>query len=263
MKLNRLDLKKIMYEFNTLANRLLQADFQDYDGVLSKFIRFIAGTEIINDFISDCGECDQDLEQEFKEVQTGHAIFSLGDTDKEEVCNTYAILRYAAEHNIKVAQTIAMSYSYSRKYQEILKDFNDRVTMVLIRHIETYLTKVGIDMGLDDNIVYSITIKNGQVIIANDNATINASNNVNQIDIGSLEEIIEIIKKEAAASDLSSENIDILNSSLEVVREEAKANKPRKHFIKTALAGINAIKGTTEFGAAVATLMQFIQPLIG
>ena len=135
--------------------------------------------------------------------------------------------------------------------------------MVLIRHIETYLTKVGIDMGLDDNIVYSITVKNGQVIIANDNATINASNNVNQIDIGSLEEIIEIIKKEAAASDLSSENIDILNSSLEVVREEAKANKPRKHFIKTALAGINAIKGTTEFGAAVATLMQFIQPLIG
>lgn len=49
---------------------------------------------------------------------------------------------------------------------EKLKDFNNRVTMVLIRNIETYLTKIGIDMGIDENVSYNITVKDGQINIA-------------------------------------------------------------------------------------------------
>ena len=50
--------------------------------------------------------------------------------------------------------------------------------MVLIRHIERYLTKVGIDMGLDEKVVYNVTVQNGQAIIANDNANVTATANV-------------------------------------------------------------------------------------
>lgn len=55
--------------------------------------------------------------------------------------------------------------------------------MVLIRHIERYLTKIGIDMGLDEKVSYLITIENRQVNIANDNSTINATNTVDGIDV--------------------------------------------------------------------------------
>ena len=34
MKLNRSELKKIIYDFNSISNRLLQADFEDYNDVL-------------------------------------------------------------------------------------------------------------------------------------------------------------------------------------------------------------------------------------
>ena len=262
MRLNRNDLRKIMYEFNTLANRLLQADFKDYEGVLAKFIRFISNTEIINDYILDCGECNQDMNLEFSEVKTGRATFELGNTDEEEIRNVYAILKYAVDNNVKIAYTIAMSYSGSRKYQEILKDFNDRVTMVLIRHIEIYLTKIGIDMGMDNKVVYNITVKGGQVNIANDNATLLASNIANGIDLQRLSELLEEIRKEADKNSFVTDEKEAIAINLDVIDEEMKGEKPRKNYLKMAVSGLKAIKGTAEFSAAVAALVQFIQPLI-
>lgn len=263
MKLTRTELKKIQYEFNAMSNRLLQADFNDYGDILKKYIIFLDGTEIIRDYIVDCGDCDQDMEKEYKEVRSRHAIFELGNTTEEEVRNIYAILKYAVENNINVSHDIAMSYSGSRKYQEILKSFNSRVTMVLIRNIETYLTKIGIDMGLTENVSYNITVKDGQVNIANDNATISATNSVSGASIDELAKLISEIKLAAESSNLSSDDAEMVSSNLEVIQEEVKADKPRVGFLKTAISGLKAIKGTAEFGAAVVALVQFIQPLIG
>ena len=49
----------------------------------------------------DCGSCSWDLQEEVREVQTscGRAIFSTGDTEEEEVCNIYAVLKYLVETN--------------------------------------------------------------------------------------------------------------------------------------------------------------------
>ena len=69
MKLNRKELRKIQYDFNSYSNRLLQANYQDYAGVLAKFVRYIDGTPIISDYIHGCGSCEWDLEKEIKEVQ--------------------------------------------------------------------------------------------------------------------------------------------------------------------------------------------------
>ena len=54
MRLNRNELRKILYDFNSFSNRLLQADFQDYTDVLKKFLNFINNTPIIFDYILDC-----------------------------------------------------------------------------------------------------------------------------------------------------------------------------------------------------------------
>lgn len=262
MKLNRKELKKILYDFNSISNRLMQVDFQDYNPVLMKFINFIKNNEIIYAYIKDCGICEQNLDMEFQEVGSsyGEAIFSLGQLDEEEVRNVFAILCYISEKNLEIHYGVAMGYSASRKYQDKIEGFNDRVVMVLIRHIERYLTKIGIDMGLDEKVTYSIAIESGQVNIANDNSTINATNTVNKIDITKLTELIQTIKD--CTESLSEDDEDILASSLEVIQEEASAQTPRKGFLKTSISGLKTIKGTTEFSAAVATLIQFIQPLL-
>ena len=77
-------------------------------------------------------------------------------------------------HN-SIYHGVAMGYSSSTKFQDKIKGFNERFIMVLIGHIERYLTKVGIDMELDDKVVYNVTVHKGQAIIATDNASVNTA----------------------------------------------------------------------------------------
>ena len=262
MKLNRAELRKIIYDFNSISNRLLQADFQDYNTVLLKFIDFIKSNDLIYGYIESCGECEQDLEKEFKEVagSYGRAIFSLGSLDEEEVRNVISILNHIVENDIKIHYGVALGYSNSKKSQDKVKGFNDRVAMVLIRHIERYLTKIGIDMGIDERITYSITVENGQVNIANDNSTINATNTISTVDYDKLIKLIDEVEKNTKG--ISEEDYETLVSSIDVIKEEIKSTNPRKSFLKTAISGLKGLKNTAEFAAAITALIQFIQPFI-
>lgn len=261
MKLNRADLRKILYDFNSISNRLLQADHSEHTKVVSRYVSFIKDTPVIYDYILDCGTCDQNMDVEFDEVRQsyGSCIFALGDTDAEEVRNVFAILEYIAEKSVDVSIAIAAGYTSSNKYQDRTKAFNDRVVMVLIRHIEGYLTKVGIDMGLDEKVTYSITVSNGQVNIASDNATITATNNVG-VDLDRAALLINEVK--AASAGITGDDKETLTDSLEVIEDQMKEDKPKKSLIKTALAGLKAIKGTVEFATAVTALAEFLQTIL-
>ena len=261
MRLNRNELRKIQYDFNSFSNRLLQADFQDYTDVLEKFLNFINNTPIILDYILGCGQCDWNLEDEIKQVQSsyGRKIFSTGDTEEEEVRNVYAVLQYIADKSIEVHYGIGVGYSSSNKFQDKIKGFNESFVMVLIRHIERYLTKVGIDMGLDDKITYNVTVQNGQSIIATDNANVTATNTVGA-DAGELAKLIADVR--ALSGNLSSEEQETVSDSLEVIEAEASSDKPKKGMLRTAIAALKNIKGITGFGEAVIALSEFVGTLI-
>lgn len=265
MRLNRKELRKIQYDFNSFSNRLLQANFQDYTDVLGKFLSFINSTPIIFDYISACGECDWDLEDEVNQVQSsyGRMIFSTGDNEEEEVRNVYAVLLYIVERSIDVYCGISMGYSSSRHYQDTIKAFNERFVMVLIRHIERYLTKVGIDMGLDEKVVYNVTVQNGQAIIANDNANVTATANIG-VNANELKQLIEAVRQNA--NTFEAEEKETVSDSLEVIEAEATSEKPKKGMLRTALTALNNVKDTVkcaaEFGAAVTALTQLVAPLL-
>jgi len=261
MRLNRRELRKIQYDFNSYSNRLLQANYEDYTGVLGKFLNYIDSTPIIIDYIRDCGDCKWDLETVVKDVQVsyGRKIFGTGETEEEEISIVYAVLHYLVETNNPVFRAVAMGYSHSDKYQDKIKGFNERFVMILIRHVERYLTKVGIDMGLDEKIIYNVTVENGQAIIATDNATVNATNQVG-FDVSELKKLIAEVQ--SAASALTPEEQETVSECLEVIETEATAEKPKKGMLKTALSTLSAIKGIVEFGSAVAGIVEFVGPLI-
>jgi hypothetical protein len=259
MELNRKELKKVMLDFNNISNRFMRVNYQDYNSVLSKFIAHLDRVEIIADYIADCGQATYDVQAEIEEVirSYGRALFDLGDNDQEEVANIYNILKYCFDNNIYIPRMIASAYSSSSKWQDMTKEFNERVVMVLIRHIESYLTKIGIDMGIDEHTKYSITINNGQVNLASDKATINAAQN-SGIDIQQLNALLEAVRRELKAG-LTASDEQTAAESLEVIENELSRSTPRKSLLKTALTGLQAIKETGEFGAAVVALVQFVQ----
>jgi hypothetical protein len=252
-----------MYDFNNVSNRLMRVNFNEYNSVLAKFLTFLDGTELIHDYIIDCGEPTIDVESDISAVSGsyGRSCFALGLTDSEEVANVYHILKAIYEKNMNVAYTIGLAYrSGSKKFQDGVNGFNERVVMVLIRHVESYLTKIGFDMGVDDNIKYAITVNNGQVNLASDSATINAVQN-NGINIEELQKLIGALK-EAAPTDMNDEEEESFNESVETLEHELVQPKPKKSLINTAIKALKAIKDTTEFAAAIFAIVQFVQTVI-
>lgn len=257
MKLNRIELKKIIYDFNSISNRLMQASFEDYTGVLFKFTEFIHNNEIIFEYIENCGECEQNIEQEFEEVKGsyGNAIFSLGVSDDEEIRNVFAILNYIVNNKIEIHYGIANAYSHSRKYQDRIKGFNERVVMILIRHIERYLTKIGIEMGLDDKIVYSINVKDGQVNIANDNATINATQNIG-INTDELKKLLDAVRAEIP-DNIPEEDKETVNDSLDVISSELLSDSPNEKNVKSQFKLLKKIDCGVKFASSCFSLLTF------
>lgn len=90
----------------------------------------------------------------------------MGETGEEEIRNVYAVLRYLAENNSSVYRGVAMGYSSSSKWQDKIKGFNERFVMVLIRHVERYLTKIGIDMAIASLQAIKGTVEFGSAVAA-------------------------------------------------------------------------------------------------
>ncbi len=155
---------------------------------------------------------------------------------------------------------VAMGYSSSSKWQDKIKGFNERFVMVLIRHVESYLTKVGIDMGIDEKNIYNVAVQNGQAIIANENSSITATTNIGAT-ANDIEQLIAAVRTKMDTF-TSDEDKEAASESLEVIEAEVTSEKPKKSMIKTAIASLQAIKGTVEFGSAVAALIQFFGPML-
>lgn len=236
----------------------MRVDFHEYSVALKRFLGFIESNGLIMDFIVDSGTPTYDVAQEVKEV-SGYSgcILDLGESEKEEVANIYHILKYCLDNGIDIPTSLAFFYSSSNKYQDKTKEFNRRVVMVLTNNIEAYLTKIGIDMGVDESVKYSITVNNGQVNLAADNSTINATQN-NGVSLSEVEDLINNIYNNID-EEMSETDKEQIQDSLEVIKEQIAESTPKKSMIRTSIRGLEAIKGGVEFTAAVAALVQFVQ----
>ena len=260
MILSKKELRKTQYDFNSNTNRLLQADFSEYTSVLKKYIDFLRKTDVIYSYITDCGKPDVDPKPAVDQVISSHGekLFITGDNDIEEIRNVFAVLAYLADNDIEIYYAATLSYTHgSKHFQDGIKAFNERFVMVLVRHLDRYLTKLGIEMGLDENVKYDVSVNNGIVNVASDGGTINATNTINNgIDQEELSSLIEAVKQSAAEIDQG--EYEKINDSLELIKEELAKASPRKSGVKLALSVLKGIKGSTELMAAVATLVQFI-----
>lgn len=154
----------------------------------------------------------------------------LPSDEADEVRNIYAVLRYLAETKNSVYGGVSMGYSNSNKYQDKIKGFNDRFVMILIGHIERYLTKLGIDMGVDEKIVYNVSVQNGQAIIASDNAVVNATNNIQGVNGEELKKLLDRVSE--CSAELGEEDKEAVAESIEVVELEIVADRPKKSMLK-------------------------------
>ena len=76
-----------------------------------------------------------------------------------------------------------------------------------------------------------------------------------------LEDLFKNISK-SLPKEMVSNEIEQINSNLSIIAEELSKEKPRNKLVKAAIDSLKSVKGTIEFGAAVSTLIQFIQSIL-
>ena len=255
--MNRKELKKISHDFNSISSRMMRVAFDEYNMVLKKFVDFIDKNEIIRNYIYLGYDTDYDVEKEWNLVvhKEGY-MFDFGPSSEQESYQIYAVLRYILD-NIKAPHYSFHSIYGERMYQDNVKEFNDRVLLVLIGNVEDYLTKVGIDMGLDENVVWNVN--GGQVNIASDYATINAIQN-NGDNGKELNDIIRGIMENL--SDLKKEDADEIADIVEMAKDELTKQEPKVSRLRNCLTLIAPMftiaNGIPTLAANLQKLQEFI-----
>lgn len=255
MKMNRKELKIIMNDFNSISSRLLQADYYDYMDVLKRFFNFIESTELIKNYIHDCGGFCKEFEEDFNEVvKSGNMIFKFSIDDREETSEIYSLIKLICDKDFEVLpQSLLFGYSSAKKYNDMLKVFNHRVIVAFICHIDDYLKKVGIEMGLDGNITYNIN--GNQVNVANDSAIINATQN-NGISADELKTYIDAMRG-SLSEELSAEDKKDAEECIEVIEQELQSSSPSEEKVKTRFKRLKRIDSGVKFASACCSLLNF------
>ena len=261
MEVTKVELKILIKEFLSASSRVLRAGYEVYDEELSKFVRFLESHELIYNYIKSCGEPEYDVAKEVQEVcqSYGSCIFSLGSTDEREVANIFAVIKYLANNNYGGHSFVYYGYSSSRKFQEKVNGFGDSFIRVLITHIENYLTRIIIQMGLDEKTTMNVhiensTLSNAQVNVASDSSSITANQSI--CDTEQLQKLLAKLLSETSGMD--DDDKQTVNDCAETIATITEEN-PKKGIIKMALTTLKGISGTAEFLETVTAVVSFVQ----
>ena len=137
------------------------------------------------------------------------------------------------------------------------------IILPFVNYIEGYLTEIGIRMGFDETSQFTINVNGGspQLNIVSGSGNLNATQNAG-MDKDDLEKLLEDVLKEANTSTLNSEELQQITDSLEAIKSEMLSQSPKKGILRTALKGLQMVNGSTQFLAAVATIVQVVTPYI-
>ena len=203
----------------------MQATFDDYTDTLKIFLNYINETPLIKEYIVRCGGYQDNIQELFP---VGECLDLSGCTEEEEVARIYSAITIMCNEYEKPFIAVILAYSHSKKFQDCLKAFNDRVIFIFVTHIENYLKEIGIDMGLDDKITYNI---NGNQVIS--------------------------AMKSELSPDLSDEDKADAEESIDIIETELESGKPDEQKVRSQFKLLSRIDSGVKFASAVASLLTF------
>jgi hypothetical protein len=266
---DKTELKKILYSFHGQASRLMRTPFECFEADLSKFLSFLEKTPLINGYIEECVSRDLpegfDADAEVDAVQGGYGtIFGpFGGSDEEETAEIYLILQAIRKKGISGRGLFFNGYaSGSNKYQDMLKNFLDEVAYILVEHIESHLTEIGIEMGLDEHQSQVVSVSNSpnaQVNTSGGQSTLTATQNNNPA-MSELEPLLSELAQ--SARELNKDEKELVDDSIETLREEMASGSPKGKVIRPVLAALKGINESAQFGAAVTQIVAFFSAIL-
>lgn len=254
---NKKELKKTSRKFRQMASRVLGAYYPEINSNIKMFIEYIDDTPIIKEYIQSVFVTYPNLKEEINEVSAsfGRLILSIGDTPEQEITYIYQILKYISENPSVQTYKLGWGYTSSKKNQDMVKEFGNRVVLPFVDGINSYLSDIATDMGFDEESKFMINVSGGQaqVNISHDNSTLNATQN-NQVNPSEIASLITELKDNIENELTNNQNIkNILLSQAQLIADEAADEKPKKENLKTA---INTIRDLLKTVPSAVTALE-------
>lgn len=239
----------------------------------------INGHLMVNKLHLDIGFLDKDFQeivlQPFS-VSNGISLLLSGLENGEIFSKDMTFLSSQVYKNSETitgaiqATNIALVFNKAH-IQNIISNVRTKLLQIFLELDKNYgnLDELDVSQQIDDidsvkqtihQIIYqdnSIT-NSGEINLATGKSVLEINQN-NGIDGDQLNNILIQIRQ--TQENISSSDKEAISEFLEVIEEQIKLDKPKKSLLKTAISGLQAIKGTTEFAVAVTALGQFFHIL--
>ena len=255
--MNRLELRKLSLEFRRLSSNLLNSTDDTADINLSRFLKFIDGSEVISGFIKDkISGVDYDFKKCYAIDCSGWAKFNPPEDEACHIKAQYDYLLFINNEDKVNVRGQAIRYCWSsRKINDNIKKFLDMAFKPLIDFINDNLSM--------KMIVYDEEAKamNGNTYIQNietvnglanqqNSGVINTYNTTN--DTSSMITLIDkLLESLPEIQGVDSEEIENVKDDLEMIQEQLKSDVPKKNRIGKALIGIKKFVGDFSMKLAV------------
>lgn len=264
------DLKRTSLEFRQLAGNLLNSGIDDVDANLYRFKEYIDKSEIISKIIKNkIKETEVDFRSYFPiKSDKGWCQVSIPKEEDKHIKAIYDLIEYITKNEVAI-QSIAFRYIWpNNKIKDIIQNYLDKTISPLIDYIIIEISKEMIAMGEINMNGINITGVNGSSInIANNNSTQNITNN--EKNNTEIKELIESIRKELSAYNLTEEEVESVQDDLDVIEEQVDNSIDRPTRLKKACKNLSsfldgatgvAIKAT-NFGLSIKCLIDMISNL--
>lgn len=239
----------------------------------------INGHLMVNKLHLDIGFLDKDFQEIVLQpfaVSNGISLLLSGLENGEIFSKDMTFLSSQVYKNSETitgaiqATNIALVFNKAQ-IQNIISNVRTKLLQIFLELDKNYgnLDELDVSQQIDDidsvkqtihQIIYqdnSIT-NSGEINLATGKSVLEINQN-NGIDGDQLNNILIQIRQ--TQENISSSDKEAISEFLEVIEEQIKLDKPKKSLLKTAISGLQAIKGTTEFAVAVTALGQFFHIL--
>lgn len=265
-------LKKLLFGYHAEANTMLRAGYYDVDDAIGRFIAYIESEKVIRDYLEDCVENyvpeGFDAKKIVEEVssQYGMTFAHFSPDYRGESGEVYLILKAILGEDGVTKENLLLGYmNGSKKYDDMVKNFMNKVVRKLVDGIDRYLTELGIEKGLSDAnyFQWQQNVSTGD----NSNVALGQSSNNSTVDVRQTngingQELDQLLGRlEDAFADLD----DAQRAEAEVyrdgLRDALSESKPKPSIIKAMYTGLKKIDGGVQFVAALAAIGSFLQQM--
>lgn len=265
-------LKKLLFGYHAEANTMLRAGYYDVDDAIGRFIAYIESEKVIRDYLEDCVENyvpeGFDAKKIVEEVssQYGMTFAHFSPDYRGESGEVYLILKAILGEDGVTKENLLLGYmNGSKKYDDMVKNFMNKVVRKLVDGIDRYLTELGIERGLSDAnyFQWQQNVSTGD----NSNVALGQSSNNSTVDVRQTngingQELDQLLGRlEDAFADLD----DAQRAEAEVyrdgLRDALSESKPKPSIIKAMYTGLKKIDGGVQFVAALAAIGSFLQQM--